>query len=107
MEVTGRSDHEIRGAMQSEQTDDGYAGEHCVAAEQVEEVPDELVRAPERDAVQEVCERDAPEERSADAAERVQAEPHSRAIVRSRARSRHSNETTRRISRTRINSSAR
>ncbi len=69
------ADHEVGRTVQREQADDRDAGEHGVAAEQVEKIAGELLRGSQRDAVEEIRERDAPEERRADAAKCVQAEP--------------------------------
>ena len=91
--------------MGGEDAHHGESGEDGVGAEQVEDVAGEDVRGVQRQAVDEVCQRECPDERGAGASDRVRPQPAGAPAGVSRF-SRHSKETTRTISRTRITKSA-
>ena len=74
-QLTRRAEREERRAVEREQRHDGDAREHAVRAEQIQEVAGEVAVRVDRRAVDEARQPDPPEQRRAEAADRVRPGP--------------------------------
>src|SRR5262245_63468555 len=74
-EVAGRPQRQEDRAVEGEDQHERNASQNCVAAEQGPEAAGVVAARVDRDAVKQVRERDAPDERNADAADGVRPHP--------------------------------
>ena len=105
-EIPDRAERQEHGAVEGEEEHEGDTGEHRVPAEEIAERAGEVPVRVDRRAVEEARERDSPDQRGADRADRVRPRP-GHPPAGALDRSRHSKERTRTIRSTRMSSSAR